>query len=122
MNWGRNFAPGPAYVRAGGVLFGDLCSPPLAAWAQAAQFDRSMSELYGSVAGLKSTQVEALRRLLRRKVRPNQVISPELATSLCGVSAEARRQVGVLLDRKGRVDQGMIGDGEKIDQSGRAHG
>ncbi len=74
-----------------------------------------MSEVYGSVAGLKSAQVEALRRLRRRKVRPNQVISPELATSLCGVSAEVRRQVGVLLDRKGRVDQVMIGDGEKID-------
>ncbi len=74
-----------------------------------------MSDVYGSLTGLKAAQIESLRRLRRRKVRPTQIVSPELATTLCQVSADTRRQVGVFLDRKGRVDQVMIGDGDKID-------
>ena len=74
-----------------------------------------MADIHGSMTGLKPAQVEALRRLRRRKVRPTQVVSPELATTLCEVSADTRRQIGVLLDRKGRVDQVMVGDADKID-------
>ncbi len=74
-----------------------------------------MSDLHGSLTGLKPVQVEALRRLRRRKVRPTQVVSPEVAATLCELSSDVRRQVGLLLDRKGRVSSVMVGDGEKID-------
>ena len=74
-----------------------------------------MADLHGSTTGLKHDQVRALRRLAERRVRPGQVVSPELAATLCELSGETRRQVGVLLDRRGKVEAVMVGDGEKVD-------
>ena len=73
-----------------------------------------MQSFYGSTAGLKPAQIDRLKRLRRRRVRPSQAVSPELAASLCELSTELRRQVGVLLDRKGYVSSVMVGDTERI--------
>ena len=53
-------------------------------------------------------------RIYRRRVRPAEVISTELATFLCEVSHEAGRQVGVLLDRRGQPDHVIIGDASRL--------
>jgi GTPase len=53
-------------------------------------------------------------RIYRRRVQPSQVVSPELAAFLCGVSFEVGRQVGVLLDRRGQVDHVILGDASKL--------
>jgi GTP-binding protein HflX len=74
-----------------------------------------MQEVHGTLTGLKHAQVEGLKRLRRRRVQPQQVISPELATSLCELSDATRRQVGVLLNRKGQVESVMIGDAGQIE-------
>ncbi len=73
-----------------------------------------MQSPHGSTVGLKPAQIDPLRRLRRRRVRPTQVNSPELATTLCEISADTRRQVGVLLDRKGHVASVVIGDADRI--------
>jgi GTPase len=54
-------------------------------------------------------------RIYRRRVKPSQVISLELAVYLCQVSAEMARQVGILLDRRGQIEQVIIGDASKLD-------
>jgi GTP-binding protein HflX len=53
-------------------------------------------------------------RIYRRRVPSSQIISVEMATFLCQVSAEAGRQVGVLLDRRGQPDQVIVGDASKL--------
>jgi GTPase len=53
-------------------------------------------------------------RLYRRRVAPSQVVSPEMATFMCQVSAETGRQLGVLLDRRGQPDHVIVGDARKL--------
>jgi len=55
-----------------------------------------------------------LERLYRRSVPPTQVTTNELTQFLCECSAAVRRQVGVLLDRRGHVEQVVVGDAHKL--------
>jgi GTP-binding protein HflX len=55
-----------------------------------------------------------VQRIYRRRVRPDQVVSPELATALCQVSHEIGRQVGVLVDRRGQPEHVFVGDASKL--------
>jgi len=74
-----------------------------------------MPSLFGSTTGLKPAQIQRLERLYRRKVRPRQAVSAELAATLCELSSEIRRQVGVLLNRKGHVRSVLVGDASRIE-------
>ncbi|MBF0644756.1 GTPase HflX [Desulfuromonas acetoxidans] len=47
-------------------------------------------------------------------MRPEEVVSAELARFLCGLSHEIRRQIGVLIDRSGVVKYVMVGDDREI--------
>jgi len=73
-----------------------------------------MQEVFGNTLGLKPSQLHALRRTYRRRVDADAVVSPELARHLSEVSLETRRQVGVLLDRKGDVHAVVVGDARKL--------
>jgi GTP-binding protein HflX len=55
-----------------------------------------------------------LERVFRRRVDPQSIISPELASFLCECSREVQRQVGVLIDRKGLVEHVIVGDQHKL--------
>lgn len=68
----------------------------------------------GSTAGLKAQQRDALQRIYRRSVPPDSVITLELAHFMASISRETRRQVGVLIDRRGRIQHVLIGDGQKL--------
>ena len=74
-----------------------------------------MQEVFGNTLGLKPSQLHALRRTYRRRVDAEDVVSPELARHLVDVSLETRRQVGVLLDRKGDVHAVVVGDARKLE-------
>ena len=63
---------------------------------------------------MKASTKRSIQRLYRRRVEPRLVISPELATQLCRLAQECRRQLGVLLDRRGQVDHVIIGDATKL--------
>ncbi len=65
--------------------------------------------VYGKTSGLKASQWTRLERLLRRKVSPHQIISPELAKELCHLSWELHSQVGILINRKGDVTHVIVG-------------
>lgn len=56
-----------------------------------------------------------IERLSSRKVAPQQIVSPELARQLAEISFETRRQIGVLLNRKGQVEYVMVGDSKRIE-------
>ena len=73
-----------------------------------------MKRIYGNVAGLKASQLRRLEKLYRRRVPPEVLISPEFARDLSLLSHEIRRQLGVLLNRQGRVSFVVVGDPKKI--------
>jgi GTP-binding protein HflX len=59
---------------------------------------------------LKSSQIQALERLYRRRVPPSEFCTQELATRLVELSADLRRQIGILVNRHGVVEYVIVGD------------
>ena len=73
-----------------------------------------MSVVHGETSGLKASQVQTLTRLYRRRVLPAQIVSPGLARTLCEVSLDIGRQVGVMIDRRGAVTHVIVGTAERL--------
>lgn len=71
--------------------------------------------VFGNTQGLKASQVRALERLFRRRLPPDRLLTQDFARHLTAISREIRRQVGVLVDRRGSVTHVMVGDGRSIE-------
>ena len=71
-------------------------------------------DVTGNTLGLSPEDIHDLERTFRRRVLPDEVVSPELAKHLTGVSRKIGRQVGVLLARDGKVENVFVGDATKI--------
>jgi GTP-binding protein HflX len=63
-----------------------------------------------------------LEATFRRRVNPNEVTSPELARHLTELSREIGRQIGALVNRRGEIEQVVVGDAFKLElpELGRA--
>lgn len=70
--------------------------------------------LTGNTTGLKASQIKRLERLANRSSRSEAVITPELARALTEISDEIQRQVGLLMDRSGRVTHVIVGDAKAL--------
>ncbi|MES1165997.1 MAG: GTPase HflX, partial [Verrucomicrobiota bacterium] len=73
-----------------------------------------MKTVTGNTTGLKPSQLHALERAYRRRVRPDEVVSGELGVYLCELSREIERQVGVLISRRGEVEHVFVGDASRL--------
>ncbi len=73
-----------------------------------------MKRLFGNTAGLKANQIRRLENFYRRRIQPQFLISPELASDLSSLSHEIRRQIGLLVNRQGKVAYVIVGDHKKI--------
>ncbi|GAB6905962.1 GTPase HflX [Desulfosarcina cetonica] len=73
-----------------------------------------MKEIFGNLLGLKSSQIKRLENLGRRRVPPQAIVSPELGRDLCALSAETGRQIGLLVERSGKIAQVLVGEGDRI--------
>ena len=71
----------------------------------------------GNIDGLKPRQKKDIDKLFEKKIDPDMIVSPEFAKSLCAVSSEITRQIGVLIDRRGRVYDVFVGDAKGIEMS-----
>jgi len=69
----------------------------------------------GNTLGFKPNQLRRIEKLYTRRIPPTQIITPELARQLSELSHETRRQIGVLVDRKGHVQYVMVGDNRRIE-------
>ena len=69
-----------------------------------------MKKVFGNIAGLKAAQVSRLENLYNCRSSPDYLISPEGAVSICNISCEIHRQVGVLVNRQGRITTVITGD------------
>lgn len=74
-----------------------------------------MSEPVGNLLGLKASELKHLKNTLRRRVMPEEIVSPELARHLTEFSRETNRQVGVLLNRKGEVETVIVGNAHQLE-------
>jgi GTP-binding protein HflX len=72
-------------------------------------------EISGNTLGLKASELRVLRNTFRRRVGQHEIVSPELARHLTGISHEINRQVGVLLNRKGEVEWVVVGNAHKLE-------
>ena len=73
-----------------------------------------MKKLFGNTAGLKANQIRRLENFYRRRIQPKFLISQELTRDLSGLSHEIRRQIGLLVNRQGKIAFVIVGDSRKI--------
>lgn len=74
-----------------------------------------MTSVYGDTANLKPNQVRQLQKLGQRSGAPDHIVAPTLARDLLDLSHELGRRVGLLLDRRGRVQRVVLGDAHSIE-------
>lgn len=73
-----------------------------------------MAKVLGPTTGLKSSQIKRLNNLYRRRLPPEALILPEQALDLARLSAELARPVGLVLSRRGEVEQVVVGSPQGI--------
>ena len=74
----------------------------------------SMKRIFGNTVGLKPNQIRRLENFYRRRIQPQFLISQELVRDLSKLSYEIHRQIGMLIDRQGKVAYVIVGDHKKI--------
>ena len=55
-----------------------------------------------------------LERLYRRRVPADQVITPELTRACTELSHELRREIGLVITRRGTIEQVIVGNGREL--------
>ena len=73
-----------------------------------------MKKLSGNTTGLKSTQIRRIENLYRYRIPPETIISPQVIDDLCALSFEISRQIGLLVNRSGKIIFVVIGDHKGI--------
>jgi GTP-binding protein HflX len=74
-----------------------------------------MKSLHGNTQGLKPNQLRRIEKLYQRRIPPHQILTTEFARQLSELSHEIRRQIGVLIDRKGYIEFVIVGDARRIE-------
>jgi len=74
----------------------------------------SISTIQGRTTGLKPDQVRRIERLGRMKPATEEVVPVETARRLSALSREIKRQLGLLIDRRGSVSFILVGDRKGI--------
>lgn len=73
-----------------------------------------MKTIVGNTDGLKADQKRRLDNLYRRKESAEYIISPELCHEMAGLSFEIQRQIGLLINRSGKILYVIVGDSHQI--------
>ncbi len=63
---------------------------------------------------MKASEEKRLLNLYRRRITPDRIVTPEFARALTELSAEIRRQLCVLIDRKGTVQYVIVGTNSMV--------
>ncbi|MGB6011796.1 MAG: GTPase HflX, partial [Desulfobacterales bacterium] len=73
-----------------------------------------MKRLFGNTSGLKASQIRRLENLYRRRLPPQFLITFELARDISRFSCDMRRQIGLLINRQGKIAYVIVGDHQRI--------
>lgn len=72
------------------------------------------AEIFGKTDGLSPIERAGLQRLQRLTTPAQRIIGDVLAQRMCAIAHSISRQVGVLIDRAGRVTHVIVGDGHQL--------
>ncbi|MDD4272204.1 MAG: GTPase HflX [Desulfobacter postgatei] len=70
--------------------------------------------VHGNLDGLNKAQINRIENLYNIKSPPEYILSPEAAIEIVDISRDIRRQVGLLLDRNGKVICVIAGEPQRI--------
>ncbi len=73
------------------------------------------TNIYGMTSGLKPQQIKRLEQIGRRKIKSDQVVTPEIARLMTTLSFEIGRQIGILVGREGEIYTVVVGDERQIE-------
>ena len=73
-----------------------------------------MKKIFGSTKGLKKNQIRRLENLYRRRIPPEYLITPELTRDFCRLSHEINRQIGLMINRQGKIVFVIVGNHNEI--------
>ncbi|MBW1842234.1 MAG: GTPase HflX, partial [Deltaproteobacteria bacterium] len=73
-----------------------------------------MKRIYGNTAGLKANHIRRLENLYRRRLPPKYLLTFELTREISRLSREIRRQIGLLINRQGKIAFVIVGDPQGI--------
>lgn len=71
-------------------------------------------KLYGNTSGLRNTQIKKIETLYNFSTASEDLIDLDLAHLLVELSHGIRRQIGLLIDRNGRVIYVLVGESHRI--------
>ena len=73
-----------------------------------------MPSPHGNLTGLKPSQLRRLEHVYRRRVPEDAIISWELARFCTGLSRELGRQIGLLINRRGTIEDVIVGNDREV--------
>ncbi|MBN2061865.1 MAG: GTPase HflX [Deltaproteobacteria bacterium] len=73
-----------------------------------------MDRVYGQISGLKAGYLKRLQDFYRRRIPPNEIVSREITRQICSLSFEIKRQIGIMITRRGQVTHVIVGDNKSI--------
>lgn len=71
--------------------------------------------IYGNVDGVKNTVLDSLEEIYDFKLPKDAIFTVELVEIMCRITERIRREISVVIDRKGRVKNVAIGDSTSVD-------
>ncbi|AYV55645.1 GTPase HflX [Leptospira kmetyi] len=74
-----------------------------------------ISKLSGNLNGLKSNQIQRLKKISEKRIREDVIVSQEISRTLCELSLEISKQIGILIDRSGYVTHVLVGTDNSIE-------
>ena len=73
-----------------------------------------MKIVVGETQHLKPSQTKRLHALAKRRMRGDALVTPEIARTAAALSRELSRQLGLLIDRTGRIRQIVVGEPSRL--------
>lgn len=73
-----------------------------------------MKKIWGHTKGLKTGQLHRLENFYRRRVPPEFIVTHELARDMAQLSSEMQRQIGLIINRSGKVAYVLVGTPQGI--------
>jgi GTP-binding protein HflX len=70
--------------------------------------------VYGKIGGLKASHLKRLQNIYTRRISKGEIISRETVRRLAEISADIKRQVALLVGRRGDVEYVVVGNDHSI--------
>jgi len=78
------------------------------------QVGAPIRKIHGNLTGLKPDQIRRIEQLYRRRIPPDRVVTQDVARQLTEPSRELNRQIGILVNRRGDVEEVIVGSHRDI--------